>query len=166
MLENNTKGRQNSVDLSYFSMSSNIDIFHILATVFGNELLTCGEVVAKQSVKHDLGGGGIGGGNRDETSCLGVHGGHPHHVGIVFAKTLGALQGVTLMSNLFENLCLFELVKSKEFLILGGDFEQGSLCDKHLMLCKKRGEQTVEEREEQRANLETVLVGIGTNNDL
>ena len=129
-------------------------------------MFTRGEIVAKQSIKHNFRLGGIGGGNRNETARFGVHSGHPHHFGFVFTKTLGALQSITLLTDFFEDVCFFKLVVSEIFFILGGDFKQGGFCNKHLVFRKKCGEQAVEEREQKRTNLEAVLVGIGTNNNL
>ena len=50
------------------SVSLYVNILHIAVAVFGDELLSCREVVAKQGIKDHFGSGGICGGDRDQPS--------------------------------------------------------------------------------------------------
>lgn len=75
-----------------------------------NEFLPGREVVAEERVEHLRRRRGVGGGDTDEPSCGGVHGGFGHHLRLVFAETLGALQIVLLIAEGFQDLLLFLLV--------------------------------------------------------
>ena len=58
-------------------------------TVLSDIILSALEVVTEHKLENllDLGRVGIGL-NSDEPAGFGVHGGEPHHVGVIFAKTL------------------------------------------------------------------------------
>ena len=60
---------------------------------------------------------------------LGVHGGKPHHIRLVFAQSLGSLDGVLLAADFLENLGLFRLVVGEIDLVFGVDLVKGRLGD-------------------------------------
>ena len=55
------------------------------AAVFGNVILAALQIIAQQQIEHPGGLLHIGGGDPDEPAGFGVHGGQPHHFGLVFA---------------------------------------------------------------------------------
>ena len=78
------------------------------------------------------------------------------------------MQGVFLSCGvqLFQDLRFFKFIVGKQNVVLGRDLKQWGLRDKHLALLQKSGEQTVKKSQEQGADLESVLIGIGTDDDL
>ena len=143
----------------------NIRVLHILVTVSRNKLLTCGEIVAKQCIEDLLGKCGVSGSYRDKTARFGIHCSLPHHFGRVFTKSLGTLKSVFLISKLLYYFCLFKLVISEIYFILSGDLDERRFGNNSLVLAQKRREQTVEKRQQKRADLESVLIGIGAYDD-
>ena len=86
--------------------------------VFGDEALSVLDRVSEERFKHFCRFLGIGGADGDEAAGCGTHGGLPHHIGLVLAKSLGALEGVFLALELFEYLRLFKFVICEEYLLL------------------------------------------------
>jgi hypothetical protein len=64
------------------------------AAVFGNVILAALQIIAQQQIEHPGGLLHIGGGDPDEPAGFGVHGGQPHHFGLVFAQSLAALERI------------------------------------------------------------------------
>ena len=143
-----------------------IRVLHILVSVERDKFLTRREIVAKERIEDLLGKGGIGGSHRDKSTGFGVHRCLPHHLGLIFAKSLGALEGILLITEALDDLCLFEFIVSEIYFILAGYLKERRLCDKDLMLTQKRGKQTVEECQQKSSYLESVLIGIGTDDYL
>src|SRR5699024_5998012 len=99
-------------------------------------------------------------------AALGVHGGQPHHLRVVFAQTFGALDGVLFIPDLFEEGRLFGLGVGKAGLVFRVDLVQGRLRDIDVPLFDQGGGQAVEHGQHQGADLIAVHVGIGTDDDL
>ena len=67
------------------SSPSHVNVFHIFASVIGDELLPRGEVVAEERVEDAVGHSRVGRGDRDQTAGLGIHRRLPHHARLVLA---------------------------------------------------------------------------------
>ena len=67
------------------SSPSHVNVFHIFASVIGDELLPRGEVVAEERVEDAIGHSRVGRGDRDQTAGLGIHRRLPHHARLVLA---------------------------------------------------------------------------------
>ena len=124
------------------------------------------QIIAQQQIKdlhrafhilwHDL----------DEPARSGVHGRHPHHLGIVFAKALGSVDGKLLALQLLDDLRLFCIRVGKPRLVLAGDLIQRRFCDIDIALLNERRAEPVDHGQNQRADLVAVDVGVGADNDL
>ena len=112
----------------------NVRVLGVFVTVLGDETLSGFQVVAEERVKHFIGLLRVGGGDGDQTARFGVHGSLPHHVGLIFAKTFGALEGVFLALKLFENFFLLGLVIGKIYVVTASDLKEGRFRNKRLFL--------------------------------
>ena len=83
------------------------------------------EVVAQEEVEDLCGALHVLGHDLDEPTGLRVHGGEPHHVRLVLAQALGALDGVLLPLQLGEDIGLLRLVIGKPGLVLAANLVQG-----------------------------------------
>ena len=149
----------------------NIHVLHVLAAVCGDKFLSGGEVVSEKSIEHLLGKCRVGWSHRNKSACCGVHGGLPHHVGLILTKSLGTLKCVFFAFYLLEYFCFLKLILREEYLILVllalyCYLKQRRFGNKDLVLLEKSGEQTVEKRKKKGSYLESVLVSIGTDNYL
>ena len=127
--------------------------------------LAAGEVVSEQQVEHLARCGGFIRRDADEAARFRVHGGLPHHVRLVLAQTLGALDEDLLALELFEDSRLFGLVEGKIALVAIGDLVERRLRDIDIALLDERRDEAVDHGQDQRADLEAVHVGIGADDD-
>ena len=82
--------------------SRHVQLVEVFVAVFGDVFFSSLQIIAQQQIKdlhrafhilwHDL----------DEPARSGVHGRHPHHLGIVFAKALGSVDGKLLALQLLD----------------------------------------------------------------
>ena len=128
-------------------------------------LLAACEVVAQQDVEHLRGALHVGGHHLDEAAALGVHGGQPHHLGVVLAQTFRALDGVFLIADLLEEGGLLGLGVGEIGAVFRGDLVQRRLRDIDVALVDEGGGEPVEHGQHQCADLVAVHVGIGTDDD-
>ena len=134
--------------------------------MLGDVSLASRLVVAQQQIEHGLHLGNLFGLHLNQAARLGIHGGEPHHVRIVFTKTLGAVDGALLVADFLQDAVLFKLGVGEVSLFLAVDFVQRRLGDLHVTLFDERGHQTIEHRQDQGADVVTVDVGVGTDDDL
>ena len=76
-------------------------------------LFSAGEIVAEQKIENARRFVGVLGHDADEPPGLGVHCGEPHHLRVVFAQALGALEIVFFLADPAEDISLFRLMKKK-----------------------------------------------------
>ena len=97
--------------------------------MLGDVLLASGKVVSEQQVEHFARCGGIVRRDADEAARFRVHRGFPHHVRLVLAQTLGALDEDFLALQLFEDSRLFGFVEGEIALVAIGDLVERRLRD-------------------------------------
>ena len=124
------------------------------------------EVVAEEEVEDLHGAFHVLGHDLDEAAGGGVHGGHPHHLWVVFAEALGAVDGELLALELLDDLGLLRVGVGEPRLVLAGDLIKGRLRDIDVALLNKRGAEPVDHGQNQRADLVAVDVGVGADDDL
>ena len=123
------------------------------------------QVVSQQQVKHPGRFLHVRGQHLDQAAALGVHGGQPHHLGVVLAQTFRALDGVFLIADLLEECCLLGFRVGEIGAVFRGDLVQRRLRDIDIALVDEGGGQAVEHGQHQCADLVAVHVGIGTDDD-
>ena len=96
-------------------------------------------VFTEEEVEDPRSGFRFGGHDADETAGVRVHGGHPHHLRVVLAETLGALEGGFLAVQLREDVRLFLFGVGKPGLAAGGDLVEGGLGDVDVALLNEGG---------------------------
>ena len=144
----------------------NICQFQVLCSVFGDEILSLVQGIAQKHIEIVGGALGILGHDLDEAAGLRVHGGHPHHLRVVFTETLGALNLHLLTLQFLEDLRLFALIVGKPGLVLAGNLKQRGFCDIHIAVTDQRGAKAVDHSQDQGTDLEAVVVRIGTDDHL
>ena len=143
-----------------------VQLVQVFLAVLGDMALAACLVVAQQKVEHGFHLGDVFGLHLDQATCLGVHGGEPHHVRVVLTKTLGAVDGALLVANLLEDAVLLELGVGKVGLLFAVDLVERRLGDIDVALVDKRGYQAIEHGEHERADVITVDVGVRADDDL
>ena len=108
----------------------------------------CG--IARRDLQHDAG--------------LRVHGRLPKLLGVHFTKAFVALNIVAALQLRHDLVALVIGIRVIVALILR-DAEQRRLCDVHVSLFDKRAHIAVEERQKQSADVRTVDIGIGHDDD-
>ena len=129
-------------------------------------LLAALQIIAQQQIEDLHRALHVLGHDLDESARGGVHGRHPHHLRVVFAKTLGAVDGELLALQLFDDLGFLRVRVGKPRLILARDLIQGRFRDIHIALLNERRAKPVDHGQNQRADLVAVDVGIGADDDL
>ena len=124
------------------------------------------EIIAEEQIEHLLRQGHILGHDLDEPPCGGVHRRHPHHLRVVLTETLGAVDRDLLALERFQNFRLLALGIGKPCLILAADLIERRFRDIDIALLDERGAEAVDHRQDQRADLVAVDVGIGADHDL
>ena len=143
-----------------------VQLVQVLFAVLGDVALAALVVVAQQQVKHGFHLGDVLGLHLDQAARLGVHGGEPHHVRVVLTKTLRAVDGALLVADFLQDVVLLELGVGEVGLLLAVDLVERRLGDVDVTLVDERGHQAVEHREDERADVVAVDVGVGTDDDL
>ena len=119
------------------------------------------QIVAQQEVK-DLGGAfHILGHHPDETAGLGVHGGQPHHVRLVLAQALGAVDLVFLPLQFLDDVVLLLVGIGKPGLLTAVDLKKRRLRDIDIPLPDEGGRQAVQHGQHQGADLEALYSTAG-----
>ena len=102
----------------------------------------------------------------DEAARFGIHRCQPHHLGVVLAETLRAVDLVTLALKVFDDVVFLLVGVGEPRLFAAGDLEKRRFGDVNIALADQRGAETVDHRQNERADLVAVHVGIGAENDL
>ena len=103
--------------------SGNVGQFQVSGAVFCDKILAILEGIAQQHVEVHSGALCIFGHDLDKPAGLRIHGGHPHHFRIIFAKTLGTLNAVRLFAlqiHLKDVLLGDNLAERKNFIAENG----------------------------------------------
>ncbi|CDC68065.1 uncharacterized protein BN503_01068 [Oscillibacter sp. CAG:155] len=124
------------------------------------------EVVAQKQIEDLRRALHILGHHPDQAAGLGVHGGQPHHIRLVFAKALGAVDLVLLALQLLDNVVFLLVGVCKPGLAAAVDLKERRLRDIDIALPDQGGRQAVEHGEHQCADLKTVHVAIGADDHL
>ena len=119
--------------------SRHVQLVEVFVAVFGDVVFAALEVVAEEEVEDLHRAFHVLGHDLDEAAGGGVHGGHPHHLGVVFAEALGAVDGELPALELLDDLGLLRVGVGEPRLVLAGDLIKGRLRDIDVALLNKRG---------------------------
>ncbi len=114
-------------------LSADVDHVEVFVPILRDVVLSAGQVIAQQQVKYPGRLLGLLRQHPDEPPRLRLHGGQPHHLRVVLAQSLGALDIDLLALQLFQDIRLLLLRVGEPGLFAGllfaGDLEQGRLGD-------------------------------------
>ena len=124
------------------------------------------QIVAEEQIEYLRGRLRVLGHDLDETARFGVHGRQPHHLRVVLAEALGAVDLIALALKRFHDVVLLLVGVGEPRLVAAVDLKERRFRDVDVPLADERGAETVDHRQDQRADLEAVHVRIGADDDL
>ena len=124
------------------------------------------QIVTQEEIKDLRRAGGVLRHHPDQPPGLRIHGGQPHHIRLVLAKALGAVDLVLLALQLFDDVVFLLVGVGKPGLAAAVDLKEGSLGDVDVPLPDQGGRQAVEHGQHQGTDLEAVHIAIGTDDHL
>ena len=147
-------------------LSADVDHIEVFVPILRDVVLSPSQVVAQQQVEDPRRLLCVLRQDADQPPRLRAHGGHPHHLGVVFAEALGAVDGELPALELLDDLGLLRVGVGEPRLVLAGDLIEGRLRDIDVALLNKRGAEPVDHGQNQRADLVAVDIGVGADDDL
>ena len=124
------------------------------------------QIVAEQQIERARRRLRLLGHDLDEAARFGVHRRQPHHLRVVFAETLRAVDLVALALKVLDNVVFLLVRVGKPRLFAAGDLKERRFGNVNIALADERGAETVDHRQNERADLVAVHVGIGAEDDL